>query len=309
MKLNKPTVTIAIPAYNEEANIGAILDSLLLQKQKKVVLKNIWVYTDGSQDRTVEIVRKKAKRSKLLKIIKGRTQKGKFFRLNQIFKANTSDALIVLDADIGLVGEYFVEKFALALLKDKKAQLVSAHEVPLMPKGFIGRVIASSYVMWDYIRLSVPNGDHVQNLYARATAYKKEFAKGLYIPDKATEERLYLYLMAKRVDGYRLTYSAVIRYWPVTTVHDYAMLSERAFGRPQPAVNRLFGYDATFHYLIPRKYKIWGTIKSFIHDPFYTPLAFVLGYVLSKKTLERKTLDSQIWEVSLSSKKKIGYEK
>jgi glycosyltransferase involved in cell wall biosynthesis len=307
--MNKPTVTVAVPAYNEEANIGSILESLLLQKQKKVILKDIWVYTDGSKDRTPQIAEGKAKSSKLIKVVKGKTQKGKFYRLNQIFRANKSDALIVLDADIGLVGKYFVENFALALLKDKKAQLVSAHEVPLLPKDFVGRVIASSYVMWDYIRLSVPKGDHVQNLYARATAYRKEFAKGLYIPDEATEERLYLYLMAKKADGYRLTYDAVIKYWPVTTIYDYVKLSERAFGRPQPAVNKLFGYDATYHYLIPRKYKIWGTIKSFVHDPFYTPLAFVLGYILSKKTLDRKTLDSQIWEVSLSSKRKISYEK
>lgn len=305
MKKYKFTVTVAVPAYNEAANIGNILDSLLTQKQRIVELVDILVYTDGSTDSTVEIVKEKTKSSKKIKLVVGRTQKGKFYRLNQIFKTNKSDALIVLDADIGLVGDYFIENFALSLLTDKKAMLVSAHEEPILPKDFVGRVIASSYVMWDHIRLSVPNYDHVQNLYARATCYRGTFAKNLYIPDKATEERLYLYLMAKKTEGYRMTKKAVIKYLPVTTVYDYVKLAERAFGRPQPAVNKLFGYDATYHYVIPRKYKIWGTIKSFIYDPVFTPLAFILGYILSKKTLNRKTIDSQIWEVSLSSKKPI----
>lgn len=302
----KPTVTVAIPAYNEAENIGPFIDSLFRQELDRVKLDKVVVYTDGSTDDTPKIVKEKMKEYKLLEFVPGKTQHGKFYRLNKIYKDNTSDVLIVLDADIALVGNDFVEQFALSIVDDPKAQLVSAHELPILPKGFLARVIASSYVMWDHIRWSVPDCDHVQNLYARATAYRGTFAKTLYIPDEATEERLYLYLMAKKTDGYRYTKKAKILYLPVTTIYDYVKLSERAFGRPQPAVNKLFGYDATYHFVIPRKYKIWGTIKSFLSDPFFTPLAFALGVWLSRSTLGRKTQDSQIWEISWSSKKKIA---
>lgn len=302
---NKPTVTVAIPAYNEAENMDNILDMLLAQKCERVSLEKIVIYTDGSTDATPEIVKAKMKKEKLIHFVPGKTQHGKFYRLNKIFKENTSDVLIVLDADIALVGTDFIEKFALAIVDDPKAQLVSAHELPILPKEFVGRVIASTYIMWDYIRWSVPNCDHVQNLYARATAYRGTFAKTLYIPDEATEERLYLYLMAKKTDGFRYAYNARILYIPVGTVYDYVKLAERAFGRPQPAVNKLFGYDATYHFTIARKYKIIGMIKSFFRDPIYTPLAFTLGIWLSRSTLGRKTQDSQIWEVSWSSKKKI----
>lgn len=300
-----PTVTIAIPAYNEAENIANILDMLLKQTYKRIVLEKIVVYTDGSTDATPSIVKDKMRTEKLIHFIPGKTQHGKFYRLNKIFKENTSDILIVLDADIALVGNDFIEKFALHIVDDPKAELVSAHELPILPKDFVGRVIASTYIMWDYIRWSVPNCDHVQNLYARATAYRGTFAKTLYIPDEATEERLYLYLMAKKTDGFRYAYNARIMYIPVGTIYDYVKLSERAFGRPQPAVNKLFGYDATYHFSIDRKYKIIGMLKSFLHDPIYTPLAFLFGIWLSRSTLGRKGQDSQIWEVSLSSKKKI----
>src|SRR5437899_2442520 len=194
----QPTVTVAIPAFNEAENIANVLDALVKQTYTKVKLAKILVYTDGSTDNTVAIVEKKMRKVPSIELIKGKTQHGKFYRLNQIYKANKSDVLIVLDADIGLKGNDFVENFAMAVIDDKNAQLVSAHELPLLPKDFVGRVIASTYVMWDYIRWSVPNCDHVQNLYARATAYRGSFAKNLYIPDEATEERLYLYLMAKK---------------------------------------------------------------------------------------------------------------
>ena len=305
MKNKKPTLTVAIPAFNEAENIKNVLASLLLQKQERIVLEKIVVYTDGSTDKTPRIVKEVMRQSSLIHLIVGKHQRGKFYRLNKIYKENTSDVLVVLDADIGLNGDMFLDSFAMSVINDPAAQLVSAHELPLIPKDFIGRVIASSYLMWDQIRWSIPNCDHVQNLYARATAYRGSFAKSLYIPDEATEERLYLYLMSKKYNGFRYCRDASIYYWPVNTVYDYLKLAERAFGRPQSAVNKVLGYDATHFYTIPRKYKLIGTLKSLYHDPFFTPFALLLGYALSKMTMGRKTLDSPIWEISLSSKRSI----
>ena len=303
--IKKPTITVVIPAYNEQENIGNVLDSLLLQKLKRFRMEKIVVYTDGSTDNTLDIVRKKIIKPSLIDLRIGTHQKGKFYRLNKIYKQNKSDVLIVLDADIALVGNSFVENFAASIIDDEGAMLVSAWELPLIPKTFVGRIIASSYLMWDNVRWSIPNYDHVQNLYARATAYRGLFAAKLHIPDQATEERMYLYLMAKKTNGFRLTQKACIYYWPVTTLYDYVKLSERAFGRPQPTVNKLFGFDATHLYAVPKKYKYEGMIKSFIQDPFYMSLGMLLGLILSKLTLGRKTQDSQIWEISLSTKKSI----
>ena len=304
--LKKSTVTIAIPAYNEAENIGNVIDSLLTQNYNKIKLSKIVIYTDGSTDKTPEIIKLKMKKFRIIKLIIGKKQHGKFYRLNQIYKANTSDVLICLDADLAIVGKNFIENFAMTIIKDKKAQLVAAHESPIIPKDFLGKLLASTYTMWDYIRLSVPDFDHVQNIYARAVAYRGSFAKTLYIPNRATEERLYLYLMAKKNNGFRYALNAQIRYLPVSTIHDYMKLSDRAFGRPQPAVNRLVGYDATYLYNIPRKYKITGMTRSFLHDPVFTTLAFMLGIWLSKTVQNRKTSDSQIWEIATSSKKKIN---
>lgn len=305
----KPAVTIALPVYNEAENIASLLDVLIGQKFNNVTLEKIVIYNDGSTDNTAGIVKEKMRVHHSIELIADEVRRGKFYRLNQIYKANENEVLIILDADIGIKDDDFIETFAMEIVSDEGAKIVSAHELPVIPKNFIGKVIAATYTMWDYVRLSIPKRDHVQNFYNRATAYRGTFAKELYISDEATEERLYLYLMAKKDDGFRYSNKAQILYLPVSTIYDYFKLSERAFGRPQPAINKIFGYDATYLYNIPLKYKIIGVIKSFIRDPFYTTAAFFLGIWLSKTVLNRKTDDSPIWEISKSSKKKIIVEK
>ncbi|HSW96326.1 MAG TPA: glycosyltransferase [Candidatus Saccharimonadales bacterium] len=305
MKQKTPTITVALPAYNEAINIGKLLEALLQQEKNKFTIKKIIVYSDGSTDKTVDIVRKKMQKFPIIQLIEGKTQKGKFYRLNQIYRDNTSDVLIILDADIGVVGKKFLESFAETIIADPKAQMVAAHQIPLRPHDFIGKVVTSSFTLWDYIRLSVPNCDHVQNLYGAATAYRGSFAKTLHIPETATEDRLYLYLMAKKMNGFRYTYDAQIIYWPVTTISDLMKLSQRAFGRPQPEIDKMFGYKTNSLYMIPRKYKIKGILKALYNDPFYTPLGMFLGIILSRLTTSRKTKDTALWEIALSSKKNI----
>jgi len=50
------TVSIGIPAYNEEANIGKLLSSLIKQKEAGFIIKEIIVVSDQSTDKTDEIV-------------------------------------------------------------------------------------------------------------------------------------------------------------------------------------------------------------------------------------------------------------
>ena len=57
MKNKKPTVTVALSAYNEEKNIKSFLESVLSQREESYVLKEIWVYSDVSTDKTVEIAK------------------------------------------------------------------------------------------------------------------------------------------------------------------------------------------------------------------------------------------------------------
>ena len=303
------SLTVAIPAYNEEQNIGGVLKDLLSQTRSGFALKEIVVYSDASTDETNRIVKRFHRRSPVINLKIGKRRCGKIFRLNQIFRSNKSDVLVVLDADIGLVGNRFLQRLAGALASDDKAKMAVAHQIPLRSKNFMGKVVYASYLMWDFIRLSVPGRDHVQNFYGAATAYRSSFAKKLHIPPKLTEERLYIYLRAKEGNGFRYCDSAKILYWPVSTLPEFIKQAKRSFGKNQPILDKIFGPGSDSNYVIPWKYKLRGIVKSFYHQPFYTPLALAFNFFLSKLTLKTPVRNSPLWDISLSTKKPFNYEK
>jgi hypothetical protein len=227
------------------------------------------------------------------------------YRLNKIFSDFNSDILINLDADIKITKKDFLDNIAKIFIQDSNALLVTCHQIPLQPKNFVGKILHATFLMWDYVRLSVPNQDHVQNYGGTIGAYRGSFAKTLHIPDKATEDRIYIYLMAKQKDGFRYTYNSVAYYWAVTTMHDYLNLAKRSFGSQQPELEKIFGAKVNSLHILPLKYKIKGILKSFYHQPLYTPIAILLGILLSRMTSRKIVANTGLWDISISSKKRF----
>ncbi len=62
-------ISIGICAYNEEKNIGNLLKRLISIKPKKANIKEIIIVSDGSIDKTNEIIKNFQKRSKKIKAI------------------------------------------------------------------------------------------------------------------------------------------------------------------------------------------------------------------------------------------------
>lgn len=299
------TMTIAIPVYNEEQNISNILDSIFRQKQNNFYLEKIVIYNDASTDRTIDIIKQIQKRHLNINVVTYKKQKGKVYRINKCFKDNRSDIVVQLDADIGIVGDLFLENLIEPLLLDSRAQMVSAAQIVLRPGNFVGKIIYASFLMWDFVRLSIPDKDHVQNYYDSATAYRDDFAKKIFIPEEVTDGRLYIYLAAKEIGGFRYSEKAKLVYWSVSTLKDYMSLAGRAFGSSQPYLNKKYKRDVSVEYNIQRKYKIIGLVKSLYHQPLYTPIAIVFGYVLSQLTKHRPTRKTAMWEIATSTKKTI----
>jgi len=91
--MNLPKVGIVIPAYNEEEDIGNLLDSLMKVNYPKKKLEII-VIDDGSTDKTPQIISKYP-----IKIIKGKHEGASVAR-NIGWKSTTSAIIIFLDADM-----------------------------------------------------------------------------------------------------------------------------------------------------------------------------------------------------------------
>lgn len=305
MKAQKqhPTLTIAIPAYNEEMSIENILKSVFVQTQNTFFLDSVVVYSDGSTDKTVDIVKKMQTQHCLLELKEGDIRLGKMFRLNQIYRECKSDLLLILDADIGIVGIDFVDTMVSTSLFDQKAQMFSAHQIPLRINSVAGILMYASATLWDFVRLSTPNKDHVQAFYGAATLYRKSFAHTLHIPQGCSEERVYLYLMAKKIDGFRYVDEAKITYWTPNTWEDFNKHMNRSFGSGEETLEELFGDLVKTVHIIPKKYKMIGLAKSMARHPFLTPIAIIFGFLSNRITLKRKKMKSPLWEMNMSTKR------
>jgi len=114
---NLPTVSVVIPTYNEEKNIGTCLDSILYQDYPPELIEII-VVDNRSEDRTVEIIRRYIKNHKNIKLTfndiekHGETSKmiGLHYSKNKLF--------LYLDADIEMAGKSFLKKLIKPLIEN-----------------------------------------------------------------------------------------------------------------------------------------------------------------------------------------------
>ena len=117
-----PTVSILIPAHNEDVVIEQTIQSMVQLNYPKDRLEVV-VINDNSSDRTGEIIDEYAKRYPFIRAVHTKPPnagKGKSGALNQGLKHSTGEIIIVYDAD-NTPEPDAVRYLALGLLKDKKA--------------------------------------------------------------------------------------------------------------------------------------------------------------------------------------------
>ena len=140
MNNNKPTISVGIPAYNEEANIEHLLRAILSQKEKGFVLKEIIVISDGSTDRTVEITR--ALRNNLVKVEERKNRLGQEVRQNEILQIFKGDILVILEADTLLCDDLTISKLIKPLIKSSSSVAMAVGEpVSIQPKTFLEKIL------------------------------------------------------------------------------------------------------------------------------------------------------------------------
>lgn len=305
---NKPTITIAIPAYNEEGNIRNMIESLIKQNIDGLTIDKIIILSDGSTDRTTPIVKTLQQRIRNIQLINGFERKGKVSRLNEIFRKNSSDILFVFDGDIVLASNDTIIQMASVLINDEKALMAASHQIPIKDSTFIGKTIYAAYKVWDDSRLSFPKQNHIQNFYGASTCYRKSFVKLLKIPKQITDERGYIYYMAEKSRGFRYVKNAAIYYRPVGTFAELWKLGDRSFNKNRQALVKLFGTKIIDMYSLPFKYKARAIINNLISDPLYTTLGLFVNILLRVFPVHDKLYEKGMWESSKSTKRAINYD-
>lgn len=204
MKNKKLTVTIGIPAYNEEANIGYLLKSLIEQKEEDFRIDKIIVSSDGSTDKTVEIV--KSVKDSRIKLLDNKKRRGQASRQNQIVRQTTNDVLVLLEADTLPVDRTYIKNLVEPLTQDSSVGLVFGQSVALPPRNFFEKIMYFKSSLKEEIFHTIKDGNNLNKCGGhRGRAFSKKFAKKLYWPG-AVPEDTFSFLMCQKL-GFKIKYA------------------------------------------------------------------------------------------------------
>lgn len=292
------TVTIGIPAYNEEANIALLLQTLLKLNYRKTRLQRIVVVSDGSTDETVKRI--KSVRSRLIRTITLQKRRGQAYAQNKIINLCRSDILVLLNADISITDTTFVDTLVRPIIQDNQIGLVSAPVTPLKPLGLLDKVLNFSVIFKYALYSSVRNGKNVFSCHGRVRAFSKKLYKNFRFPTIVTEDA-YSYFFCL-TEGFKFEFQpdTTVYFRSPTSLRDHLKQSKRFF-LSRHDLSAYFSKELIREeYAIPPYLLAKTIINYFLKNPFYmTFYCFIVLLSLLYPTQHNNTL----FTPSVSSKK------
>ncbi|MFH1502974.1 MAG: glycosyltransferase [Candidatus Eisenbacteria bacterium] len=138
------TASVGVMAYNEERNIGSLLEALTTQALRSVEISEIVVVSSGSTDRTDEITREWASRDDRISLVRQESREGKASAIN-IFLARATADIFILESGDTLPAPDCVERL-LAPFADETVGMTGARPVPVDDENtFMGFVV---HMLW-----------------------------------------------------------------------------------------------------------------------------------------------------------------
>ncbi len=209
--------SVCITAYNEESNIGKILDAMINQHLHEVEITEIIVVASACTDNTVPIVKEFMAREPRIKLIEQELRLGKTAAVNEFLKAAQED-ICVLESGDTLPHESAVEHMV-RMFRDPKVGMTGAHKVPVNTPDHLAS-------LFTYLRLQL---EHELSLdiprLGEMIAFRKVFDQ--IPPDVAMDEAFVEAIMVKRGMEVRYAPDAVVYNTGPTTLGDFVRQRRR----------------------------------------------------------------------------------
>ncbi|MBW7955337.1 glycosyltransferase family 2 protein [Patescibacteria group bacterium] len=299
----KPTLTIGIPAHNEEANIERLLNTLVTQKGN-FVLEKILVVCDGCTDRTEQKVKEFAKTHKIVKILNDKKRYGKASRLNQIYALNKSELLGTFDGDILLARDCEIDLMVKEIQKNPKTNVVAARLKPFPAQGLIEHFSVVSFLSFEDAILRLNNGNNYYSLIGCASMLRGSFAKTFTYPTKVISDMNYLYTVAikNNPDGVKLARETQVIFRTVRSFHDWRVLGQRSVKEDKQNLTTYFGEGVLQQYSMPKWISVTSQLKWLLKSPIYMTGSIILNIFIRLFPLQTAKPHDGIWEDTRSSK-------
>ena len=295
----KKTISIGIPAYNEEANIGHLINSLLNQKGDNFTLKEIIIISDASTDKTAEIIRGMS--DKRIIFIENRERIGQALSQNIILEHFTGDILLLINADVLPADEYYIQEMTKLFYRDSRIGIVSSRDTPLKPQVFFEKIIHYGFTLKTQI---FEQKDHAQNMYlchGSNRAFSREFVKQMKWPH-AVGEDVYSYFQCLE-KGYIFSYittTGILSKLP-DNFKDHLRQSAR-YVVSEKIMSNYFSLNLVKkEYDIPLIHSLKTVVPLIVRHPvlfFCYSLIFLVTRIYPRKN----RFGNSKWEISKSSK-------
>ena len=299
MKNKKPTVTIGISAFNEEANIIRLIQSILHQKEINFKLDKIIVISDGSNDNTDKRI-KKIKNSKIL-FSDYRKRKGLYARQNEIVKRANGDILVILDADIVPKNTLFLNTLIHPIIENKKIGIVGAVTSCLEPVNFIERVLKNSHDLKLSIFKQFRNGNNVYLCHGRVRAFRKSLYKQIKWPKNCPEDSYSYFFCLKKRFAFYYNPNTGILYRLASTIKDHLYQSNRFYTGKKILLKYFSKKLINDQYNIPINIYLKTCLNYLFTKPIAT-LSYFLIFFYSKTTKFADQNSYSKWTISTTTK-------
>ncbi|MCX7997150.1 MAG: glycosyltransferase [Patescibacteria group bacterium] len=222
---SKPTVTVGIPAYNEEASIGRLVQSILAQKHTNYNLKELIIVSDGSTDNTVKVIQ--GINDKRIKLISHPDRAGKTTRQNEILRLATGDYLFFCDADIELKGNCLFDNILTSLVNNEQFGIAGVNTSPKPARTAFEKCINASVSMQQEIRRKWNGGNNVLSFRGALLVLSKRYYNDIKLPNIIANDA-YLYIAAIH-NGFNPVYllNTIVYYKSPATLSDHIKQASR----------------------------------------------------------------------------------
>jgi len=191
------SISVGVPAYNEQNNILNLLTALLNQKTNKIKIEEIIVVSSGSTDKTDLIVEELSQKEPRIKFIRQTKREGKASAINEFLKVACNDILVLESADT-IPDEGTIEQLS-SPFADSSIGMAGAHPVPTNDENsFMGYTSHLLWALHDKLALrspkcgelvafrrvfeSIPKDTAVDEAWIEHEVEKRNY-RTIYVPD------------------------------------------------------------------------------------------------------------------------------
>ena len=229
-------VSIVVPAYNEERNIGRLLAALLAQETRVARIIEVVVVASGCTDRTADVARELGKGRPGMHVHVQERREGKVAAINAYLRLRDprADVCVVCSADLDVAPDV-VEKMVCSLRDHPDVGMVGARPVPNNDdRKLVGRMVKLLWELHHLVALEVPKMGEI----VAFRAVLVESVSELSVVDEASIEDIV------RAKGYRLGYvpDAIVTNHGPETMREY-FEQRRRVARGHYWLEFAFGYQ------------------------------------------------------------------